>query len=1412
MIHGRLSTHCESPLNDANNNNVSSESDLNDKQTSLLLSPKNTINDNIENEPMAISLPHDSDTEMNEGNNDLSNVMDKNESSGNKHDCIDTFEEDFLLINYNGNQHYFEGDKFLKIITLFLYFITLVCSFSCVEANKFDLFENDNNPILSESVNFESNDNNNAILSESVNDNRLNKRKTRKRKRNETSSSLSKSCKRKSKCKHKHKDKSQSSKIKSKCKHKHKDKSQSCKTKFKNKDRDKSEPKRKKRKLVSDKGTRKRDISPSPYTKFFNLANKSPSVEIIESEQNSNHYPYYNNSYDYFNDYSTCNGKCCTGYRRTHREWKNNAKWYNNTKQYNNAKWYNNKNDVNGEYYYRQPSNDNNCSHRTEKSSWNHNHNHNHNHKSGLSKNNNKNYDKRYNPVITNIVDDDSLRSNNINTNTSSNSDKYSLPTTSPKRTTRRRRRRKRPLLREVSEYVEKKDKGNNNIFNSYLAGDFKQEIPNFGSFNVSNLDKQNKHIAVIYIEEYFLNEIFNGKKTLEIRKYNIIKWANKWIGVTCKSGEIHGQILISQAKLYENRDDLITRSMTRKHRIQTTDDQKRFIGDKSYAWNIAGYTKYPSPLKYDTKWGIRKYHNVEPHKLTLAVPSNVYANSNKNNNNNQQSDCFSTYHSSSLSPLPSPSPSPSLTPLLSSSKQLNLPPIEHRFKSQPIWKQSSSPPIPPVIQGYNKRLSDRAQHRQILDYEELDSLIFNLWLFHDEIIDTAENFDCIYYLLYTTIECIHLVPKTKDAFNVNKFEWIPPNLSPSEFFQNDYVAVDSLKSIIEKWINDTPKLKKQLVTDIEQNNFNQLIERLEHEYNRHVNICEYFGPTIPYTTEKKDRTWDREKCPGCWRQFRYDACRSPIRCTVCAEVENCHCTNCIIAAGKNGNVPVCPKCASTYYIVKSLDVNAVALLKDLKIAQILETTENVLIQFTQEETDTLLYCKSVLVNDRFAEFTREELILALGEETYDKLVQKYLNRPKNVVFEEYEIDLKQGLIDYIEARGDDQFYGESIRNHCNWSFNTNKFKIKVSSIGPLKYDGHVIAPAISTVIEDKGEYEKKAIEEYDNIFNDADECIADNEIATKFCHATLFKPGEVGILGLEEAYKGKGNCWKGLTHSKELQEKMINSTTNKLNANDGYYWTDKELQNVTNINWNELDKKKQREKNRYKLSNLNKEPRLQVVESDKVKEYLKENHENLVSSMHQYELLSNILSYTVATQIPQLKPVFYQHIAYDNSLQCRYTHGSWYGNKDFIKYWPRSRVHAHVDHQDLVQPGDYHFGPYVVIKLGKTGSDQMLCSVSNKSSYCEFDRSKPRGDRDHGGHVKLPPGTIYWMFDEGAMGGISHSIHNAENQHELWSSELFGGFKSKSYTLVMRPFLINSGNTIFDIRKRSDNNNKNKK
>ena len=68
--------------------------------------------------------------------------------------------------------------------------------------------------------------------------------------------------------------------------------------------------------------------------------------------------------------------------------------------------------------------------------------------------------------------------------------------------------------------------------------------------------------------------------------------------------------------------------------------------------------------------------------------------------------------------------------------------------------------------------------------------------------------------------------------------------------------------------------------------------------------------------------------------------------------------------------------------------------------------------------------------------------------------------------------------------------------------------------------------------------------------------------------------------------------------------------------------------------------------------------------------------------------------------------------------------------------------------------------------------------------------------DIHQGGHVNLPCGTVYWMFDEGAYGGITHALHgpNFDSHQDLW-----GGFLASSYTLVMRPQSLITNNNIYN-------------
>ena len=620
----------------------------------------------------------------------------------------------------------------------------------------------------------------------------------------------------------------------------------------------------------------------------------------------------------------------------------------------------------------------------------------------------------------------------------------------------------------------------------------------------------------------------------------------------------------------------------------------------------------------------------------------------------------------------------------------------------------------------------------------------------------------------------------------------------------NNYTKLLSFKDIIKEWSVFLSRSDIGINLDKEHNEVrHQFVNRFKYELERKKHIEERFGPTETYVCD--ELSWKKKKCPQCWRSFTLNALNSPIRCTCCAYIENSCCTGCIITGGVDKNVPISPHCAENDFIIKDVKIEDVPNLKNLEIVSSLATTTYDLIQFTPKQTKFAFFAKGVLVNDRFARFERDQLKGIIGEKRYDDLINKHVSRRRNVTFKERILDLNKAKREYFQHFKD--IDGATCYKNCNWEFTRNEYTIHISDIGPIQFSGHVILKSIfkDGGIVDKNDYEKDIIHEVEEIFPDG-ESFADNVISKTHCHSVAFKPGKVEILQTGWGYKNKETCWGQLTLSEKRQKWILQNVDESLQNVDGidekdklsnkiynYYNEDEINKFVDEYDWNitfdgNTEQEKESNRKKYALQALEKEPKLQVVDTEDVNGYINTKHKKLVEASNSIDLLSNILSYGIATQIHEVKPTFWQHLACNESLEILYPHGSYYRNKDYIKYFDGAKVMAHVDHADLHQTG-YNFGPYIIYKFGE-GDSQILCSVSNKSNGCEWDRSKMKSDRDYGGHIDLPPGTVYWMFDEGAFGGISHSIHNAECLVDLWCKELFGTFKTKSYTMVMRPKL----------------------
>jgi len=98
-----------------------------------------------------------------------------------------------------------------------------------------------------------------------------------------------------------------------------------------------------------------------------------------------------------------------------------------------------------------------------------------------------------------------------------------------------------------------------------------------------------------------------------------------------------------------------------------------------------------------------------------------------------------------------------------------------------------------------------------------------------------------------------------------------------------------------------------------------------------------------------------------------------------------------------------------------------------------------------------------------------------------------------------------------------------------------------------------------------------------------------------------------------------------------------------------------------------------------------------------------------------------------------------------NNSLR-----GQRLANIDLIINNIGGKVYPHKDHEDLIINSACPPPTFIVFKLSRTSNEKILCNMSLKSSGCDFDRSTERGDKEHGGHLIVPCGSVYGMIGVG--------------------------------------------------------------
>ena len=320
------------------------------------------------------------------------------------------------------------------------------------------------------------------------------------------------------------------------------------------------------------------------------------------------------------------------------------------------------------------------------------------------------------------------------------------------------------------------------------------------------------------------------------------------------------------------------------------------------------------------------------------------------------------------------------------------------------------------------EKLRQNAIHKQLLDYEELDSFIY-LWRRFQYYLRWIVDENCldVFIFLQLTARLIRLIPRSK-------FNWKHPLKNDKSYNRNQNTRL-SIKQVLRKWLkyNDPEKEQddndryppfvdtKALSKDYYEI-YKQLVKRFKYELNRKLNrkYKEYIGCTDTYFCEHKQ--YSRKKCPQCWKSFNFHALHSPIRYCACALACNDCCTACIIPCGPNENVPICPDCAINKYLIPDIPIVEIHNLLHVKLVQSLSTSDKILIKFEPLETKETLYFKGVLIEERFASFNRDKFRNEIGPDQYHRLLKEFIDRKRNVTHIECIIDLEKAKKKYYNG------------------------------------------------------------------------------------------------------------------------------------------------------------------------------------------------------------------------------------------------------------------------------------------------------------------------------------------------------------------------------------------------------------
>ena len=471
-----------------------------------------------------------------------------------------------------------------------------------------------------------------------------------------------------------------------------------------------------------------------------------------------------------------------------------------------------------------------------------------------------------------------------------------------------------------------------------------------------------------------------------------------------------------------------------------------------------------------------------------------------------------------------------------------------------------------------------------------------------------------------------------------------------------------------------------------------------EHEGHNHCVTGELWSDGGPVDS--------KQSCKHCNRFFNLSMNTIAMRCDDCAKGENeCHLDE-IIPVGKYENRGICPCCVyDKRWLYKHW--NSVHKLAehqhDVKIARLTRT--EVVISFCppNHELENKICLQRDNIPQRFFVLPRRDVSRWVKPEVHWRLMQDWLNRPKEIRYRDYALDLLAKARLYFKVMPSKyNMTGTNGKKKCPFSFERLRHaKYQISDMGPLTKNGFVTWPSLQEQLGYGPQLGRSMVQQFDEeMFNPDDSRFP--QIFDDHCGSTGVVKEKMLLAGIKKNYKGMKACYYPLTKA-EATERRNRILRNANMADLTVYWpkqanefqefgarrADIDRAQIGGDDVTELTKLFEADWTEFK-DTLH-EPALQVVDS-KLDDFIEMQWPRLWKNLEEIRLLNAILNFALYTEHPQL-------LSFKQFLVQGVVDGEEKGAVDLMKYEPKYEVRAHVDTPGLLNMLMDYFGDFFLCK-----------------------------------------------------------------------------------------------------------------